>query len=283
MKPSKCYWYLVDFQWERGEWSYKTTANTVCNILGDNKTGHNILSLPVEKAEKIMGVWQNLSGDNTTQIDAIIEKHTKMINRLRSSDMARKIVWKGFIGVLWSSIRYGLPSYAITQKESNRIFSKSFRPLFNSMGIHRTFPSEVAVLPYYYLGLNIPEPYIESGIARVITFINNMGSETLTSKFIIYTLQLMQLDTGQTNDVLLLNYEVLKNLATDSWIKSLWEFIYKHDIQITSPKIIIPYVIRENDMISINEFIRLGYTETDLVRLNRVRKHFKNLYMSDIT
>ena len=90
MKPSKCYWYLVDFQWEKGEWSYKTTANTVCNILGDNKTGHNILSLPVEKAEKIMGVWQNLSGDNTTQIDAIIEKHTKIINRLRASDMARK-------------------------------------------------------------------------------------------------------------------------------------------------------------------------------------------------
>ena len=83
-----------------------------------------------------MGVWQDLTGDNTTQIDAIIDKHSKMINKLRSSDMARKIVWKGFIGVLWSSIRYGMPSYAITTKESSRIVSKSFRPLFTWMGVH---------------------------------------------------------------------------------------------------------------------------------------------------
>ena len=106
-----------------------------------------------------------------------------MINTLRALDMARRIVWKGFIGILWSSTRYGLPSYAITVEESDRINSKYFRPLFNSMGVHRTFPSEVAVLPYYFLGLGVPEPFIESGIARIITFINNMGSETLTSKF----------------------------------------------------------------------------------------------------
>ncbi len=36
-------------------------------------------------------------------------------------------------------------------------------------------------------------------------------------------------------------------------------------------------------MILINEFIRLEYTETNLVRLNRVRKHFKVIYMSDVT
>ncbi len=55
LKPSKCYWYLVDFQWDKGEWHDKNTANTKCYIKGDNKSGHNILSLPVEKAEKIMG------------------------------------------------------------------------------------------------------------------------------------------------------------------------------------------------------------------------------------
>ena len=66
------------------------------------RTGHNILSLPVDKAEIIMGVWQDLTGDNTKQINAIIDKHSKMINKLRASDMARKIVWKGFIGVIWS-------------------------------------------------------------------------------------------------------------------------------------------------------------------------------------
>ena len=46
-----------------------------------------------------MGVWQDLTGDNTKHTDAIIEKHETMINNLRVSDMARKIAWKGFICV----------------------------------------------------------------------------------------------------------------------------------------------------------------------------------------
>ena len=75
MKPSKCYWYLIDFQWQKGEWEYKITVNSECAILGDKGTGHIILSLPVEEARKIMGVWQDLIGDNTKQIDSIIEKH----------------------------------------------------------------------------------------------------------------------------------------------------------------------------------------------------------------
>ena len=37
LKPSKCYWYLIDFQWQKGEWEYKITANSECTILGDKE------------------------------------------------------------------------------------------------------------------------------------------------------------------------------------------------------------------------------------------------------
>ncbi len=83
------------------------------------------------------------------------------------------------------------------------MFSKSFRTLFNSMGIHKNCLGDVVVLLAYYLGLSVPEPYIESGIDKIVTFVNNMGSETLTSKFIKFTVQLFQIKTGQTEDILL--------------------------------------------------------------------------------
>ena len=82
-----------------------------------------------------------------------------MINNLRAWEIAQNIVWKGFIGVLWSSIRQGIPSYTITIEESNQIISKSFRPLFNLMGVHMTLPGVVAVPPYYFLDLSVPEPF----------------------------------------------------------------------------------------------------------------------------
>ena len=58
-------------------------------------------------------------------------------------------------------------------------------------------------------------------------------------------LQLLQIKTGQTEDILLQNFNKLQKLATDSWIKSLWEFVNEQNIRILSPKIIIPQQIQK--------------------------------------
>ena len=70
-----------------------------------------------------------------------------------------------------------------------------------------------------FLWLEILDPYVEYGIVRAIMFVNNMGPESLTSIFLTYTLQLIQIESGQTEIVLLQNYNKLNNLATDLWIK----------------------------------------------------------------
>ena len=75
-----------------------------------------------------------MAGDNIRQTDKIVEEHETMINNMQSLEIAQTIVWKGFIGVLWSSIRYGLPSYVITIEDSNIIISESFRPFVQFNG-----------------------------------------------------------------------------------------------------------------------------------------------------
>ena len=152
-------------------------------------------------------------GDNATQIDDIIKKHQAMIKETKSSEVAKEIGWKWFMGVLWSLIRYRLPSYVISVNESDRIIRKSFRPLFNSMNIHSNFPRQVTVLPTYFLGLKIPNPYVDCGVVIIIMFINNMGSEILNLKFLTYTLQFLQIETRKREDILLQSYNKLKKLG----------------------------------------------------------------------
>ena len=82
LKAAKCYWYLVDFAWKDGEWFYKQTENHSCTIAGDDKQGYRILSLPANEPRKIMGVWQNLTGDNSRQIEEMIAAHSEMIQRV---------------------------------------------------------------------------------------------------------------------------------------------------------------------------------------------------------
>ena len=42
LKPSKCYWYLVDFKFKQGEWSYTDTTNVQCKIQGEGSSPHFI-------------------------------------------------------------------------------------------------------------------------------------------------------------------------------------------------------------------------------------------------
>ena len=42
LKATKCYWYLIDFQWKKGIWKYVDTEGTMCEIKGDGGKGKNI-------------------------------------------------------------------------------------------------------------------------------------------------------------------------------------------------------------------------------------------------
>ena len=59
--------------------------------------------------------------------------------------------------------------------------------------------------------------------------------------------------------------------------------INEQNIQILSPKNLLPRQIRMEDKAIINKLIRCGFDKVELVRLSRVRNHFKVLYISDIT
>ena len=132
-------------------------------------------------------------------------------------------------------------------KESDKVFSKTFRPLFNSVETHRNFPGQVACLPVRFLGLQIPKLYVKCGIARIFMFVNNMGSETLTLKF-----SHLHNTTPTIKYMKFVRYFIerlqwIKILVTDTWIISLWKFVYSHIISIKPPKQIIPLEIRKRD------------------------------------
>ena len=85
----------------------------------------------------------------------------------------------------------------------------------------------------------------------------------------------MMIETGLLHGTFQQDFKVYGCLATDSWIKKFWKFVYEHDIRLVVPKEIMPMEIREGDRAIIHECVRMGYIETNLVRLNRVRNFCK--------
>ena len=170
----------------------------------------------------------------------------------------------------------------MTKEEGNKLVKEIFRPLLNAIGVHSKFSTDFMTLPVKYMGLGIPDTYIEGGITRIKWFLNHMGAGTLTSEYMGFSLQNMMIETGLIQDTFQQDFTVFGCLATDSWIKQLWKFVYEHDIRLIAPKEIMPVEIRKGDRSIIYECVRMGYTETELVRLNRVRNFLQVIYISDL-
>ena len=109
-----------------------------------------------------------------------------------------------------------------------------------------------------------------------------MGSETLTSGFISYSLQMLQIEMGFTTNILEYDYATWGYLATPSWITSLWEFVSRYKITLKSPEQLLPDKIKEGETAIMHAFFTLGYRKRDLIRINRVRNFLQVLYVSDI-
>ena len=132
------------------------------------------------------------------------------------------------------------------------------------------------------MGLGIPDPYVEGGITRVKWFLNHMGADTVTAEFMGFSLQNMMIETGLPHDVFLQDYKVYGCLGTESWIKQLWKFVHENEIHLVAPKEIMSREVRKGDRVIIQECVRLGYNEMNLIRINRVRNYLQVMFVSDL-
>ena len=113
--------------------------------------------------------------------------------------------------------------------------------------------------------------------------INHIGSKTLTSSFIDYSLQLLKIEIGvkknpgiRFRDLGILGYSILGSFSLEIYV------LLK--IALKPPEQLLPDEIREGDTTIMLVLYSLGYSKRDLIRINRVRNFLRVLYIyvSDI-
>jgi len=91
-----------------------------------------------------------------------------------------------------------------------------------------------------FLGLGIPHPFWEQGIAKLRLFLELASAGNMEAKLIQTSLELLQLELGSASNLFNLPYERWHSLGTDCWLKSLWQFIDFADIQLSPELSVIP-------------------------------------------
>ena len=161
------------------------------------------------------------------------------------------------------------------------IVAKLYENILPSMGAMKSFPLVYRWALTKYFGLNLPHPYIKQGIGQAKLLLRHAEGTSEAGTLLRASYKQLQLEVGTDECLFQLSFAEFGFLATECWIKSLWEFLWKYDIQWQqehhpkSPR-------RMGDRL-IMEWLREHHPSNhELEAINQCRLKIQALWLSDI-
>ena len=110
-------------------------------------------------------------------------------------------------------------------------------------------------LPHCFGGMGLYSLPIEATIGSINAFLQHYGTETAISLYLRASLENLQLELGVSGCPFKYDFKVWGGLATESWVKSLWERIHRFNIKIDLDYDALP-MPRERDECIMERFVR---------------------------
>ena len=148
-------------------------------------------------------------------------------------------------------------------------------------GVRRSANRMVRQLDGGFYGVGCPHPGIECLASQITKLLTHYGCDTAVGRLMQVSLELLILELGMRSQPFLVDYTRHGSWVTASWLRSVWEKAWLFGIHIEEGKLKIAPP-RTGDEWLMPMFLRLGFDDSELVRLNRVRIHQQVLYYSDV-
>ena len=285
LKPEKCSWTLVAFQWKQGQWSYHTkeTFPALLQVPGPDGNLVEIERHDPSTAIKVVGLMQSLDGSMEGQFQELKTRADGWAERLREGKLPRKLAWTGLTTSMWPSLRYPLPTTNFSEAQGDKILTEFYKALLPKLGVCRNFPKAYRHAPHTLQGLALPAPYIEQSIGQIQLILTHGSLASMTGKFFTSSLEQAQLEAGTGMPLLEAPFLLYGDYTTPNcWVRSLWEFLSKHNIKLRGAAT-VPQLQRLNNRFLMEIVIALpGVNRNEIKSFNRCRLYCQALTLADI-
>ena len=138
INPDKSRWTLVLYKWINGIWGYGQQPEVEMTIPLPDGAQAPISNGKVKTADKSLGVWSAIDGNDSKHIEEnITSKTVSWVNRMQNAHLPACMGWIAYRFKLWACICYGIATLAIPLTESCRILqTKNFQCL-SLLGINQ--------------------------------------------------------------------------------------------------------------------------------------------------
>ena len=284
LKPAKCFWYPLHWGHRKGKGYLKQSTQSNYDIYLPNDTSTPLTKLNPQDNQEVMGIIQNPLGTMDGQIGKL-EKIIKRWLPLVSNDyLPSHLIYQGFWGTLWPSIRYALPALSLTEGQANRLMTPIYKLLLPKLHVNRCLPLAYRYGTHKYFGMCLPNLHHEQTIAKLDIIMMHLLTTTLTNQHLQQSMEQLQLEVGVGTHFLSLPFHPFGEYTTSCWLHSLWKDIDPLPISIISHNSTNLPLLRTNDQYIMDVVIQHCFLPpSELISVNRVRLHHKCYALSHIT
>jgi hypothetical protein len=284
LNPAKCYWYLLQYKFEKGEASLTSKRQLLDKHLTiPQPNGSEVeitLKDPTEPSE-VLGVLVSPTGDGEPMLQHMVDKGYKWSRRVLNSKLQAKDAWFSFRTQAIMSVKYGLVPLMASWSSIEHTVSKWYYHCLPALGVNRSIGHEWRMLPVEYQGLGLPNLALEKLAESLQLIQHHWSRRTKLGQALRLAFELVQVETGLRGNFLLRNYDTYGRLATHTWFKQLWEMVHHFRVEVVLADEFIVPPIRENDKVLMEEVLQmLPYHQW--VPFNRARKYFQIYFLSHL-
>ena len=179
-------------------------------------------------------------------------------------------------------MKYALPAIAADEEEMDYVQSKVVGVMLQRLGFSSKLPKAIRHGPSELGGLGIIDLRTEIGITQIKLIRDAILTGKETGKLFILSLQYTQREAGLSQP--LLEFPgIYIPYVTPTWITSLRQYLYNHNLTITITDTHTISTTGKWDQCIMNPAYLTGYSATQQRQINRVRLHLQVATLSDMT
>jgi len=182
LKPEKCFWYLLDYTCNKGEWSYVVHSDFELSAPNPDGSRSSIKQEEVTTSKKTLGIYDAPSGGNQDHSEYIHGKLTTWITRMRNGHLPAHMAWIAYKLQLWPGLCYGLGTMTNNLEATEAIFDKADYDMMPILGVARTLKSKLRKLHTTFGGFGLFHLLTEQLICRINMLFQHYHISTALSK-----------------------------------------------------------------------------------------------------
>ena len=281
--PDKCWWYLVEFTWHRGRWSY-TNQGHQFDLKVRDKTGEEqiIKYLPCDVAQEMLGIYIAPDGNHHTQFDVMRKKAIAWGQYIGKGTLTPDVSWTALNTTILKSLEYPLAATTFSQQELSSIIAPALTSGLPSCGLCRSFPRAILYGPPSTQGLGIHNLYHTQNIRHIKDIIEQTWKNSPSAKLLQANLESLRLDAGISGNLFTSDIPIPWVTTKNTIVYQTLIFCQKYQITFKEPGDVLQ-LKREGDALLMEGFIAAKATLTDLCSLNRCRIYLRVNTVADVT